>query len=88
MSGSAAGTSTVRIDLPARRAQGERGLHQLLGHRADRRHHDRQQVHEHAQEEERDLLRLADAEPQDEQRDERRDRQVAQRRHDRLAAAG
>ena len=39
--GSAAGISTVRITCALRGAQRERGLHQLLGHRADRVDHHR-----------------------------------------------
>ena len=67
-----------------RGAERQRGLHQFLGHRADGRDDDGQQVDEDAEEQEGDLLRLVDAEPEDQERDERRDRHVAQRRHDRL----
>ena len=86
--GSAAGISTVRDHLPLGRPQREGRLHQLLGHDANRVHHRRQQEHHRAQEEEGYLLRLVDAEPEDQQRNEGGDRQVPHRRDDGVEEAG
>ena len=85
MSGSASATSTLRTICSALGAERLRGFDVPIGHAGDRG--DRVRIHErHARDEdEHHLLRLVDAEPEDRQRNQRRDRQIAAEERDRRA---
>ena len=86
MSGSASAHEHLRHDLQLRRAERLRRLDVAIRHAGNRR--DRVRVDErHAgDEDEHHLLRLVDPEPQDRQRNQRRDRQVAAEQRERRAA--
>ena len=75
----AAGHQHAPDQLPARRAQRGRRLQVDVVDILHRLHHQRQQVHDRAHEQEHDLLQVVDAEPHDEERHQRRDGQEAQR---------
>src|SRR6185503_17492332 len=70
--------------LSLRRTEGQSRLDQLLRHQSNGRHYDRQQINEDAEEQKCDLLFLINAKPENQQGNERRDRHVTQRRHDRF----
>ena len=85
MSGSASGTSTLVTICQRRRAQRLRRLDVAIRHAGDRRHGVRVDERHAGDEDEHHLLRLVDAEPEDGQRDQRGDRQVAAEERQRRA---
>ena len=74
----------ARDDAAVARAQRVGRLDQIAPRVADRDRHHQHDLEERADEDHQQLLRLADAGPQDQQRDEGRGRQVARERDERL----
>ena len=75
----------LRHDLQRLAPERLRGLDVALGHAGDRRHGVGEDERHAGDEDEHHLLRLVDAEPEDGQRDQRRDRQVAPEQRERRA---
>ena len=74
----------AREDAAVARAKRKRGFHQIAPHAGDRERHHQHDLEHRANEDNQQLLHLADAGPQDQQRDEGRGRQIARERHERL----
>ena len=85
MSGSASATSTFRTICNGVAPERLRRLDVAIGHAGDRRDGVRVDERHAGDEDEHHLLRLVDAEPQDRQRNQRGDRQVAAEQRERRA---
>ena len=84
MPGSACGTMTLRSTSPRRAPERVRHVDERAGHAAHHVGRHQRVEEDRADEQERHLGRLAEAQPDDEQRDERAGRQVAQQPDHRL----
>ena len=84
MSGADGRDQHARDDAAVARAERQRRLDQIAPHAGDRDRHHQDDLEHRADEDDEQLLQLADARPQDQQRNEGGGRQVARERDERL----